>query len=161
MTDVDGNQYIDYTLAWGPLILGHSHPAIVDAVTAQLKLSQLLGAQHELEIQVAKKICDLVPSAERVIFSNSGTEAVQVALRLARTFTGRRKIIRFEGHYHGWMENILSGYRPTPNSAVGKAEADGIPMAAETLVLPWNDLAAVEEVLRTQGKEVAALITEP
>jgi glutamate-1-semialdehyde 2,1-aminomutase len=161
MTDVDGNQYIDYTLAWGPLILGHSHPAIVDAVTAQLKASQLLGAQHELEILVAKKICKLVPSAERVIFSNSGTEAVQVALRLARTFTGRRKIIRFEGHYHGWMENILSGYRPTPNSAVGKMEWDDIPTAAETLVLPWNDLAAVEEVLRTKGKEVAALITEP
>jgi glutamate-1-semialdehyde 2,1-aminomutase len=160
LADVDGNYYIDYTLAWGPLILGHSHPAIVAAVSAQLKVYQLLGAQHELEIQVAKKICELVPSAERVIFSSSGTEAVQVALRLARSFTERRKIIRFEGHYHGWMDNILPGYRPSPNLPGAKPGANGT-AAEETLILPWNELHAVEAVLQAQGEEVAALITEP
>jgi glutamate-1-semialdehyde 2,1-aminomutase len=159
--DVDGNPYLDYTLAWGPLILGHSHPAIVRAVSAQLQVSQLLGAQHELEIQVAKKICELVPSAERVIFSSTGTEAVQVALRLARTFTGRRKIIRFEGHYHGWMDNILPGYRPAANAPQPKAGSNGARAVGETLILPWNDLPAVEATLQTQGREVAALITEP
>jgi glutamate-1-semialdehyde 2,1-aminomutase len=158
--DVDQNQYLDYCLGWGPLILGHSHPAIVERVSAQLTVSQLLGAQHELEIQVAKKICEVVPSAERVIFSNTGTEAVQVALRLARTFTGRRKIIRFEGHYHGWMDNILPGYRPTPNSSPPKAGENGLAMG-ETLTLPWNDLPAVEAALQAQGQEIAALITEP
>jgi glutamate-1-semialdehyde 2,1-aminomutase len=161
LTDVDGNDYIDYTLAWGPLILGHSHPAIVAGVGAQLKVCQLLGAQHELEIKVARKICDLVPGAERVIFSNSGTEAVQVALRLARSFTGRRKIIRFEGHYHGWMGNIQTGYRPSPNVPVVQPGGNGIPAAEETLVLPWNDLQAVEAVLQARAQEVAAVISEP
>jgi glutamate-1-semialdehyde 2,1-aminomutase len=161
LIDVDGNQYVDYTLAWGPLILGHSHPGIVAAVSAQLKACQLLGAQHELEIEVARKICKLVASAERVIFSNSGTEAIQVALRLARTYTGRRKIIRFEGHYHGWMENILPGYRPSADSPLGRASGSRSPGAAETLVLPWNDLGAVERALQAEGQDVAALMTEP
>src|ERR1051325_8533729 len=98
LTDVDGNQYIDYSLAWGPLILGHAHPAVVGAVNAQLRVTQLYGAQHQLEIEVAEKICELVPSVERVIFSSTGTEAVQVALRIARAYTGRRKVVRFEGH---------------------------------------------------------------
>jgi len=159
--DVDGNEYVDYTLAWGPLILGHCHPAIVEAVSAQLKVSQLLGAQHQIEIDVAKKICELVPSAERVIFSNTGTEAVQVALRIARSFTGRRKIIRFEGHYHGWMENILPGYRPSSTSPLPTNSANGARAVGETLILPWNDLPAVETALQAQGREVAALITEP
>jgi glutamate-1-semialdehyde 2,1-aminomutase len=161
LRDVDGNDYIDYTLAWGPLILGHSHPAIVAGVGAQLKICQLLGAQHELEIQVASKICDLVPGAERVIFSNSGTEAVQVALRLARSFTGRRKIIRFEGHYHGWMGNIQTGYRPSPNLPVAQPGGNGIPAVEDIVVLPWNDLHAVEAVLQTRAEEIAGVITEP
>jgi glutamate-1-semialdehyde 2,1-aminomutase len=157
LTDVDGHSYIDYTLAWGPLILGHAHPAIVAAVSAQLKITQLYGAQHELEIAVAKKICELVPSAERVLFSSTGTEAVQVALRLARGYTGRRKIVRFEGHYHGWMENIVTGYRPAASTPV----ANGMTAVDDVLVLPWNDLSAVEAVFEAQGEEVAAVITEP
>jgi glutamate-1-semialdehyde 2,1-aminomutase len=157
LTDVDGNSYLDYTLAWGPLILGHAHPAIVAAVSAQLKVTPLYGAQHELEIEVAKKICELVPSAERVVFSSTGTEAVQVALRLARAYTGRRKIIRFEGHYHGWMENIVVGYRPAAAARVG----NGTAAVDDVVVLPWNDLGAVEAVLQEQGEEVAAVITEP
>jgi glutamate-1-semialdehyde 2,1-aminomutase len=164
LTDVDGNQFIDYALAWGPLILGHCHPDIVAAVDSQLLRCHLLGAQNELEIQAARKICELVPSADRVVFSNTGTEAVQVALRLARAFTGRRTVIRFEGHYHGWMDNIMAGYRPDPNSSPRKTldpsphDTDG---NAETIVLPWNDVPALEAVLQKQGQKVAAIITEP
>jgi len=161
LTDVDGNQYIDYTLAWGPLILGHAHPAIVGAVNAQLGITQLFGAQHQLEIEVAKKICELVPSVERVIFSNTGTEAVQVALRIARAYTGRRKVIRFEGHYHGWMENIAAGYRPAANSTVPGRDGSAGGASETVLVLPWNDIEVVERVLQAQGQDVAAVITEP
>ena len=101
LRDVDGHEYIDYTLAWGPMILGHSHPAIVAAVQERLGKFQAIGAQHELDESVAQKICEMVPGAELVAFSSTGSEAVEVALRLARAFTGRQKIIRFEGHYHG------------------------------------------------------------
>jgi glutamate-1-semialdehyde 2,1-aminomutase len=162
---MDGNEYIDYTLAWGPLILGHSHPAIIDAVQNQLKKCQLLGAQHELEISVAERICQMVPCAELVAFSNTGSEAVQVALRLARAFTQRSKIIRFEGHYHGWLDNMLIGYRPghlfgtkqdDGASEVTREEAD-----ARICVLPWNDLHRLEMTLREHGSEIAAIITEP
>src|SRR5260370_2795651 len=100
--DIDGNSYVDYSLAWGPLILGHSHPAVVRAVLDQLKQFQVVGAQHELEIAVARTICQMVPCADLVAFSNTGSEPVQVALRLARAYTGRHKFIKFEGHYHRW-----------------------------------------------------------
>jgi glutamate-1-semialdehyde 2,1-aminomutase len=166
LTDVDGNQFIDYSLAWGPLILGHSHPAIISGVGEQLRRSQLLGAQHELEIDVAKKICQMVPCAERVVFNNTGSEAVQIAFRLARAFTGRHKIIRFEGHYHGWLDNVLIGYRPGFDSRGDRQEtwpSEGMSRNApdETLVLQWNNLHAVERVLQDQGREIAAIITEP
>jgi glutamate-1-semialdehyde 2,1-aminomutase len=105
--DVDGHRLLDYTLGWGPLILGSNHPKINDAVSRQLKRGYTFGAQHGLEIQVAQQICDLVPGVDQVIFANSGTEAVQAALRIARASTGRNKIIKFEGHYHGWMNNVL------------------------------------------------------
>jgi glutamate-1-semialdehyde 2,1-aminomutase len=138
LTDVDGNTYIDYTLAWGPLILGHAHPAVERAVAEQLRRGWTYGAQHEREIRVAERIVELVPCAEQVCFSNTGTEAVQVALRIARGFTGRDRVIRFEGHYHGWLE-------PSPG----------------TLILPWNSAAAVEQALAEHGRQVAALILEP
>jgi glutamate-1-semialdehyde 2,1-aminomutase len=164
LRDVDGNEFIDYALAWGPLVLGHCHPDIVAAVGSQLLRCHLLGAQNELEIQAARKICELVPSADRVVFSNTGTEAVQVALRLARASTRRRKVIRFEGHYHGWMDNIIAGYRPGTNSSPRKP---GDPSAhdgdgnAETIVLPWNDVPVLEATLQNEGQKVAAIITEP
>jgi glutamate-1-semialdehyde 2,1-aminomutase len=163
LTDVDGNHYIDYTLAWGPMILGHSHPAILAAVSAQLQKFQLLGAQHELEVLVAKKICEMVPCAERVAFSSTGSEAVQSALRLVRAFTGRRKIIRFEGHYHGWLDNIMVGYRPDLSAPAKKASSEnmGRNTADDLVVLQWNDLQEVEAALKDQGNEIAAIITEP
>lgn len=163
LTDVDGNEYIDYALAWGPLILGHSHPAILSRVLAQLNKYQLLGAQHELEILVAKQICEMVPCADCVVFNNTGSEAVQVAFRLARAFTGKRRIIRFEGHYHGWLDNVLIGYRPGVDGEKRQWPTQGMNRSAvdETIVLPWNDLPAVETALQNHGSEVAAIITEP
>jgi glutamate-1-semialdehyde 2,1-aminomutase len=165
LTDVDGHEYIDYTLAWGPLILGHSHPAMVAAVRAQLRKSQTIGAQCELEIAVAKQICEMVPCAECVVFSNTGSEAAQIAFRLARAYTGKTKIIRFEGHYHGWLDNVLPGYRPDLNPQAGKTTWPSAGMnpgvTEETVILPWNDLHIVEATLKEAGQEIAAIITEP
>ncbi len=138
LTDVDGNTYIDYTLSWGLLILGHAHPAVESVVAAQLERGWSFGAQHEREVSVAEKLAELIPCADQVCYSNTGTEAVQVALRIARGYTGRRRVVRFEGHYHGWME-------PSP----------------DTLILPWNSPAALEKALAEHGSEIAAVIMEP
>jgi glutamate-1-semialdehyde 2,1-aminomutase len=138
LADVDGNTYIDYTLSWGLLILGHAHPAVERAVAGQLRRGWSYGAQHEREIRVAERLVELIPCADQVVFSNTGTEAVQVAFRIARAYTGRSRIVRFQGHYHGWLE-------PSP----------------ETLFLPWNDIGAVEQAAAQYGREIAALITEP
>jgi glutamate-1-semialdehyde 2,1-aminomutase len=166
LVDVDGNRYLDYALAWGPLILGGSHLAIVRAVQHQLRRSQTLGAQHELEIEVAERICQMVPCADKVAFSNTGSEAVQVALRLVRAATGRRQIVKFEGHYHGWMDNILFGYHPQPPFRPGRrpelATGGQLPSAAdEVAVLPWNDPEELEACVRERSNEIAAIITEP
>lgn len=166
MTDLDGNRYIDYALAWGPLILGHSHPAVVRAVRRQLERFQLLGAQHELEIAVAQKLCRTLPCAELVAFSNTGSEAVQLALRLARAYTGRQKFIKFEGHYHGWADSVLVSYHPQNTSAspglpVPASEGQSQAALREVFVLPWNDLPRLETTLREHGPEVAAILTEP
>jgi glutamate-1-semialdehyde 2,1-aminomutase len=166
VTDVDGNRYVDYTLAWGPLIFGHSYPAVVQAVEKQLKQFQLLGAQHRLEVEVAQQICRMVPCAERVAFSNTGSEAVQLALRLARAFTGRRKIVKFEGHYHGWIDNLLISYHPKrPFSPAYKpqltSEGQSRATLSDVIVLPWNNPEALENTLRKHSDEIAAIITEP
>lgn len=164
LIDVDGNSFIDYSLAWGPLILGQTHPAIVTAVSKQLQKFSQVGAQHELEIWVAEKICQMVPCADLVAFSNTGTEAVQVALRLARAFSQRSKIIRFEGHYHGWLDDMLIGYRPS--HLFGTKQGSGRPEGVQEgdgriYVLPWNDLDPLEITLREHSSEIAAIITEP
>jgi glutamate-1-semialdehyde 2,1-aminomutase len=112
LTDADGNEYIDYVLAWGPAILGHAHPAMVEAMRRAAERPHTYGQQHETEIAVAERIQAMVPCAERVAFTSSGSEAVQLAHRLARAFTGRNLILKFEGHYHGWMDSALLGYRP-------------------------------------------------
>lgn len=152
--DVDGNEYVDFTLGQGPLLLGHSHPHVLQTVAAEMERGQLYAGQHELELQLAETIQRLVPCAELIRFSNSGSEAVQAALRLARAFTGRIKYIKFEGHYHGWFDNVL--INPTPATA-GQASS----AIAEVLLLPWNDLQALEEAFARNGNEIAAVITEP
>lgn len=166
LIDYDNRQYIDYTLGWGPLILGHSHPEIIKAVRRQVDRFQLLGAQHGLEASVARKICQILPSAELVAFSNTGSEAVQVALRLARAFTERRKFIKFEGHYHGWFDNILLSYHPKvqdlrSHRPVPASEGQSPSSFRDVVVLPWNDTHALELAVKEHQDEIAAIITEP
>lgn len=169
LTDVDGNRYVDYTLGWGPNILGYAHPALVEAVQRQGAGPHTYGAQHELEFLVAEKIRELVPCAERVVFSSSGSEAVQLALRLARAFTGRNLILKFEGHYHGWMDSVLISHHP-PAGAVGPEEAPvpvlesrGLaPNAADNVVVAvWNRIEAVEAAFMRAPGPIAAVIMEP
>jgi len=162
--DADGHKLLDYTLAWGPLILGNSHPAVITAVTDQLARGFAFGAQHRGEIELAELVTSVVPGAERVIFSNTGSEAVQAALRLARSFTGRPLFIKFEGHYHGWFNNVLVSYRPQAGDAIEPLPTCGGQPPhefADTLVVPWNDLPALERMLETHAGRVAAVLTEP
>jgi glutamate-1-semialdehyde 2,1-aminomutase len=162
--DVDGNRLLDYTLGWGPLIAGSNHPHINAAVARQLQHGYTFGAQHELEISVARKIVELVPGVEQVIFANSGTEAVQAALRIARAATGRSKIVKFEGHYHGWMNNVLVSYHPQKGLATETQPGCGGQPAseyAETIVLPWNNADQLRSLFERAGSQIAAVIAEP
>ena len=162
--DADGHRLLDYTLAWGPLILGNGHPAVIAAVTDQLARGFAFGAQHRGEIELAELMCSVLPGVERVIFSNTGSEAVQAALRLARAFTGRPLFVKFEGHYHGWFNNVLVSYRPKADEAiVPLPTCGGQPPHefADTLVLPWNDLPALEEAFARHPGQIAAVLTEP
>jgi glutamate-1-semialdehyde 2,1-aminomutase len=169
VVDVDGTTYLDFTLAWGPLILGHSHPAVLAAVRAQLDRGHMFGAQHRLEIEVAEQLQATVPCADLVTFSNSGTEAVQVALRLARAYTGRPKVVKFEGHYHGWSDAMLVSYHPPLSDAGPRTSPRSVPGTAgqsaaaleEIIVLPWNDASALETALVKYAGQVAAIIMEP
>jgi glutamate-1-semialdehyde 2,1-aminomutase len=169
LQDVDGNWYIDHVLAWGPLILGHKHPSIVKAVEQAAGSPHNYGAQHELEFIVAEQLCSLIPCAERVALTSSGSEAVQLAMRLARGFTGRNLIVKFEGHYHGWMDSALLSYHPS-RSDMGPAAAPRVVLGSggqvsnaveNVLVLPWNDRQALLDLFASRGNEIAAVITEP
>jgi glutamate-1-semialdehyde 2,1-aminomutase len=167
--DVDGNEYIDYALAWGPNILGYRHPKMVEAVARAAAGPHIYGCQHEVEIQVAEKIQSLVPCAERVAFTSSGSEAVQLMMRLARAHTGRPLILKFEGHYHGWMDTALWSHHPKredlgPRQAPPPvAESRGqLPLGESSLVVrPWNDAALVEEAFVQNPGRIAGVIMEP
>ena len=155
---VDGQELIDYWMGHGSLFLGHGHPAIVQAVNEQIQRGTHYGACHELEIRWAELVQRLTPSAERVRFTSSGTEATHLALRLARAHTGKPKVVKFEGHFHGWHDYVLAGVKPpydVPMSA-------GIPgeSLAQVILCPPNDLAALEAIL-TGRRDVAAVILEP
>lgn len=168
--DVDGNEYVDFTLSQGPLILGHSHPHVLKAVAAYSESGQLYAGQHIREVELAEKMNRLIPSAELMRFCLDGSEAVQTAFRVARAKTGRKKFLRFEGHYHGWLDNVAYGIS-TPNAeALGDREAPtafpwtaGLPdsSADDFMILPWNDLELVERLLKERHDEIAAIITEP
>ncbi|MCW3474074.1 aspartate aminotransferase family protein [Limobrevibacterium gyesilva] len=158
--DADGNRLIDYYLGMGPMILGHTPQDVRTAVEAQLAKGILFGGQSAIEAEAARLVCEMVPCAERIRFNSSGSEAVQTALRLARAATGRRVVVKFEGHYHGWFDNILWSTTP-PADATGPVPGsrgqildNGIDIA----VLPWNDLAVLRERL-AQG-DVAMVIME-
>ena len=162
--DADGHRLLDYTLAWGPLILGNAHPAVIAAVTKQLSRGFAFGAQHVGEIELAELMTGLIPGVDRVIFSNTGSEAVQAALRLARAFTGRPLFVKFEGHYHGWFNNVLVSYRPKASDPITPAPTCGGQPPhefADTLVVPWNDLAALEQTFADHPGAIAAVLTEP
>jgi glutamate-1-semialdehyde 2,1-aminomutase len=166
---VDGNEYLDYCLAWGPMILGYRHPALVEAMREQADRPMDYGAQHELEYLVAEKIQTMLPCAERVAFTSSGTEAVQLAHRLARAATGRERILKFEGHYHGWVDGALLSYKPSPEQ-VGPIERPNVVLGSRgqvrnavdnTLVAPWNRIDVLGELLARVGDQVAAVMMEP
>ena len=162
LEDVDGNQYIDYCLAWGPMILGYRHPAIVEAMRRQAELPADYGAQHELEFEVSEQIQSLIPCAELVQFTSSGSEACQIAFRLARAFTGRNRILKFEGHYHGWMDGALISYKPSVDQlgAPALGSRGQVPNSAENFVVtPWNDIDALDHATAAGG--IAAVVMEP
>ena len=160
--DVDGNEYIDYVGSWGPLILGHRHPEILAALEHALEIGTSFGAPTEQEIDLADAICDAVPSVEMVRLVNSGTEATMSAIRVARGFTGRDLIVKFEGCYHGHVDSLLvkagSGM-----ATLGIADTQGVPkaFADTTIPLPYNSLEALEEAFRAHGSQIAAVIVEP
>ena len=160
--DVDGNEYIDYVLSWGPLILGHRFPPVIDALREVLAIGTSFGAPTEREVELAALICECVPSVEMVRLVNSGTEATMSALRVARGFTGRDLIVKFEGCYHGHVDSLLvkagSGM-----ATLGISDTAGVPQAfaATTIALPFNSIDAVEAAFRQHGPNIAAVIVEP
>jgi glutamate-1-semialdehyde 2,1-aminomutase len=160
--DVDGKAYIDYVGSWGPAITGHAHPAIVEAVREAALKGLSFGAPTEAEVEIAELICELLPSVEMVRLVSSGTEATMSAIRLARGFTGRDAIVKFEGCYHGHADSLLvkagSGLLTFGNPSSGGVPAD---FARHTIVLDYNDLDGVEQVFRARGGEIAAVIVEP
>jgi glutamate-1-semialdehyde 2,1-aminomutase len=164
--DVDGNEYVDYLLGYGPVILGHCHPAVEEAVIAQLRRGTAFGGQHAGEVELCRRIVSLVPCAERVSLVSTGSEAVQAALRLARAFTRRPKVLRFEGHYHGWIDTIHVapnlGQPAEDGTAHVPAQPGQSPAArADVVMAPWNDIEAVERVFAAQRGGIAAAICEP
>lgn len=160
--DADDKQYIDYVGSWGPMILGHAHPEVVEAVQATAASGLSFGAPTELETKLAKTICDLIPSIDKVRMVSSGTEATMSALRLARGFTGRDKIVKFEGCYHGHSDSLLVK-AGSGALTFGVPTSPGVPaaLAEQTLTLPFNDLEKLQELLSQLGEEVAAVIIEP
>ena len=158
--DIDGNDYVDHLLGQGPNFLGHGHEGVNRAVHEAVGGGMIYGAQHPLEVSAGELFLETLGWAEMVRFGMTGTECVQAALRLARAATGRQRFVRFEGHYHGWLDNVLAAYdeelRPVPATA-GQVEAQ----MDESVVLPWNDPEALERYLDDHGHEIAAIITEP
>lgn len=160
--DVDGNEFIDYIGSWGPLILGHAHPEVIKAVKRTAELGTSFGAPTELETEMAKLVVERIPSIEVVRMVNSGTEATMSALRLARGYTGRSKILKFEGCYHGHADSLLikagSGV-----ATLSLPDSPGVPesVAVNTITVPYNDLASVQLAFEKFGEEIAAVIVEP
>ena len=162
MVDVDGNKLIDYVLSWGPLVLGHAYPAVVDALREALGRGTSYGAPTAIENELAQLVIDTVPSIEMIRFVNSGTEACMSALRLARAYTGREKIIKFAGNYHGHADMLLvqagSGV-----ATLGLPDSPGVPQGttANTLTAPYNDLEAVQQLFDDNPEQIAGIIVEP
>jgi glutamate-1-semialdehyde 2,1-aminomutase len=168
--DVDGNEYIDFTLSQGPLILGHNHPHVNRRVDEAAQRGQLYAGQHLGEIELAEKLHQHIPSAEMMRFCLDGSEAVQTAFRLARAKTGKPKFLRFEGHYHGWLDNVAWGLSMPSVDALGSEETpnvfpwtEGLPerVSEEFITIPWNNADLLQRTVERHRNELAAIITEP
>lgn len=162
LIDVEGNQYIDYVASWGPAILGHAHPDVITAVQKQAELGLSFGAPTEIETQMADKICELIPSLDMVRMVSSGTEATMTAIRLARGYTGRDKIVKFEGCYHGHSDSLLVK-AGSGALTLGVPSSPGIPkaLAELTITLTHNNADEVRQVFAEVGSEIACIIVEP
>jgi len=167
--DVDGNEYIDFTLSQGPLILGHSNKRVLDAVDSYSREGQLFAGQHLKEIELAEKLQEIIPTAELMRFCLDGSEAVQTALRVARSKTKKNLFLRFEGHYHGWLDNVAYGISVSPDG-FGSRENPNISAwsqglanssSSEFILIPWNDAAILEKTIEKYKDDLAAVITEP
>lgn len=168
--DADGNEYVDFMMSFGALIHGHAHPKIVSVVTQAMSDGSHFAAATSAEVEAAERLCKMVPSAEAVRFTNSGSEATMLALRLARAHTGRSKFLKFEGHYHGWYDPYLLNAHSHPPEELGSRDnparipdSEGIPPATfdDVVLVPWNDIPALERVFQEYGPSLAAVITEP
>ena len=168
--DADGNEYIDFMMSFGALIQGHAHPKLVEVVSQAMAQGSHFAAATSAEVEAAERFCRMVPSAEVVRFTNTGSEATMLALRLARAHTGRTKFLKFEGHYHGWYDPYLLNAHSHAPEKMGPPEnpnrmpdSEGIPASTfdDVVLAPWNDAAALERVMKQHGRELAAVITEP
>jgi glutamate-1-semialdehyde 2,1-aminomutase len=168
--DFDGNRYIDYRMGFGPVILGHAHPAVAERVAEAIKSGTVFAFTHELEVKVAERIVQMCPGVDKVRYANSGAEATMHALRIARSHTGREKIIKFEGQYHGMYDYVLFSTASSPISAMGHRRSptasptsSGIPKVIGSLVipLPYNDFETLERVVKQGWGDIAAIIVEP
>lgn len=168
--DVDGNEFIDYLLGLGPMLLGHRPQMVTEAVIKQIQeVGTVFALGSELEMKTAKKVCDCIPGLEQIRFLNSGTEAVTYALRLARAYTGRKKIIRFEGMYHGFSDGIYWNKHPSPNAidqlgnCIPEPQGPGLPDGIKDtlLICQWNDLESLKKIIEKNYMDIAAIITEP
>jgi glutamate-1-semialdehyde 2,1-aminomutase len=168
--DVDGNQYVDFMMSFGALIHGHAHPKLLSVVSEAMASGSHFAAATPAEVEAAEQFRRMLPSAEVVRFTNTGSEATMLALRLARAHTGRTRFLKFEGHYHGWYDPFLLTAHSHPPEELGSKQeparipdSDGIPAATfdEVVLAPWNDVPAIEQIMRQHGPELAAVITEP
>ena len=162
MFDADGNRYIDYVLSWGPMLLGHGHKDVLQAIRNQLDKAMTFGTPTELEVKLANKICSIVPGMEMIRMVNSGTEATMSAIRLARGYTGRDKIIKFEGCYHGHSDSLLVK-AGSGALTLGVPSSPGVPncLADHTITLSYNDIEQVAAVFSEIGDQIACIIVEP
>lgn len=160
--DVDGNRYIDYVSSWGPMILGHAHPQVVEAIQQAALKGTSFGAPTVAETELAQRVIDAIASVEKVRFVSSGTEAAMSAIRLARGYTGRNRIVKFAGNYHGHADSLLVAAGSSA-ATLGVPNSPGVTpgTAADTLVLPYNDPAALEAAFGRFGREIAGVIVEP
>ena len=162
VTAADGKQYLDYVGSWGPMILGHAHPEVIAAVQQRAALGLSFGAPTQIETQLARKVCELMPSIELVRMVSSGTEATMSAIRLARGYTGRDKIVKFEGCYHGHSDSLLVK-AGSGALTLGVPTSPGVPsgLAAHTITLAYNDIAQAQQLFQDMGAEISCIIVEP